>query len=240
MKLEVLAHWNGLGATKSGAIRCGHGARRCRYHTRPRPAPSLQPVENIRMQQLIELAPLVVFFIAWKFFDIYVATAVLMVAMLLLVAWDWLRTREVPKMHLVSAILVWIFGAATLILHDVRFIQMKPTILYWLIALVLGGSIWIGKMTLLERLMSSTIPADHKVPPATWRNASLVSALFYAALGGVNLWVAHTMSEEQWVFFKTWLTIPVVFVFTAGILFWVLRGYESKDDPKDEPPQASA
>src|SRR5688500_15423897 len=100
------------------------------------------------MQQLIELAPLIAFFAVWKFADIYAATAVLMVAMLLLVAWDWMRTRVVPKMHLVSAVLVWIFGAATLILHDVRFLQMKPTIFYWLIALVLGGSIWIGKKTL--------------------------------------------------------------------------------------------
>ncbi len=192
------------------------------------------------MQQLIELAPLIAFFIVWKFFDIYMATAVLMGAMLLLVAWDWLRTRQVPKMHLLSAVLVWVFGAATLILHDVRFIQLKATIFYWLVALVLGGSVWIGRITMLERLMGTTIPEDHKVPPTTWRNASLVAALFYAALGGVNLWVARTMSEETWVIFKTWVSIPLVFVFTAALLFWLLRGYEPKDAPKDEPPQASA
>ncbi|MBC8025293.1 MAG: septation protein IspZ [Steroidobacteraceae bacterium] len=192
------------------------------------------------MQVLIELAPLIAFFVVWKFSDIYMATAVLMGAMLLLVAWDWLRTRKVPKMHLLSAVLVWVFGAATLILHDVRFIQLKATIFYWLIALVLGGSIWIGRITVLERLMSTTIPEDHKVPPATWRNASLVAALFYATLGGVNLWVARTMTEENWVFFKTWLTIPLVFVFTGGLIYWLLRGYEPKDGPKDEPPKASA
>jgi intracellular septation protein len=191
------------------------------------------------MQQLIELAPLIAFFIFWKFYDIYVATAVLMGAMLLLVAWDWLRTRRVPKMHLLSAVLVWVFGAATLILHDVRFIQLKATIFYWLIALVLGGSVWIGRITVLERLMGTTIPEDHKVPSSTWRNASLVAAFFYAALGAANLWVARTMSEENWVFFKTWLTIPLVFVFTAGLIFWLLRGYEAKDGPKDDPPKAA-
>lgn len=192
------------------------------------------------MQQLIELAPLIAFFIFWKIYDIYVATAVLMGAMMLLVAWDWLRTRQVPKMHLLSAVLVWVFGAATLILHDVRFIQLKATIFYWLIALVLGGSIWIGRITVFERLMGTTIPGDHKVSPATWRNASLVAALFYAVLGGVNLWVARTMSLETWMIFKTWISIPLVFVFTAGLLFWLLRGYEPKDGPKDEPPKASA
>jgi intracellular septation protein len=187
------------------------------------------------MQQLIELAPLIAFFIVWKFSDIYMATAVLMGAMLLLVVWDWVRTRTVPKMHLLSAVLVWVFGAATLILHDVRFIQLKATVFYWLVALVLGGSVWIGRITVLERLMGASIPEDHKVPPATWRNVSLVSALFYAALGGANLWVARTMSEENWVFFKTWLTLPLVILFTAGLIYWLLHGYQPKDEPKDDP-----
>jgi intracellular septation protein len=192
------------------------------------------------MQQLIELAPLIAFFVVWKFSDIYMATAVLMGAMLLLVAWDWLRTRAVPKMHLLSAVLVWVFGAATLILHDVRFIQLKATVFYWLVAVVLGGSIWIGRITVLERLMGASIPPDHTVSPATWRNVSLVSALFYAALGGTNLWVAQTMSEETWVFFKTWVTIPLVFIFTAGLIYWLLRGYEpKKHGPDGDPPKAS-
>lgn len=187
------------------------------------------------MQTLLELAPLIVFFAVWKFADIYAATAVLMGAMLLLVAYDWLRTREVPKMHLLSAILVWVFGAATLILHDVRFIQLKATVFYWLVALVVGGSVWIGRKTVLERLMSGSIPQDHAVAPSTWRNLSLLAALFYLAMGGANLWVAHTMSEARWVFFKTWVSIPLVFVFTAGLMYALLRGYEPKSESKDEP-----
>jgi intracellular septation protein len=192
----------------------------------------VRPTEKNRMQTLMELAPLILFFAVWKFTDIYIATAVLMVGMLLLLLWDWLSTRSIPKMHLLSAVLVWMFGAATLILHDVRFIQLKATVFYWLVALVIGGSVWIGRITVLERLMSSTIPADHKVAPTTWRNVSLVTALFYAVLGGVNLWVAQTMSEKAWVFYKTWLSVPLVFLFTAGILYWLLRGYEPKEEPK--------
>jgi intracellular septation protein len=189
------------------------------------------------MQTLIELAPLIAFFAAYKFAGIYVATAVLMGAMLLLLAWDWFSRREIPKMHLVSAVLVWVFGTVTLVLHDVRFIQWKATVFYWLVALVLGGSIWIGKKTLLERLMIAAVPEGHTVPTATWKRTSLVAALFYLALGAVNLWVAYTMSEKTWVFFKTWLTIPLVFAFTAGLMFWILRGYQTEDGPKDEPPK---
>jgi intracellular septation protein len=185
------------------------------------------------MQTLIELAPLIAFFGAYKFAGIYVATAVLMGAMALLLGWDWISKREIPKMHLISAILVWVFGTVTLVLHDVRFIQWKATVFYWLVAIVLGGSIWVGQKTLLERLMTAAIPEGHTVPASTWKLTSAVAALFYLALGGVNLWVAYTMSEKTWVFFKTWLTIPVVFVFTAGLMFWILRGYEPKDGPKE-------
>jgi intracellular septation protein len=187
------------------------------------------------MQTLLELAPLILFFGVWKFTDIYIATGVLMAGMLLLLVWDWISTRTVPKMHLLSAVLVWIFGTATLILHDVRFIQWKATIFYWLVALVLGGSCFIGRKTVLERLMGGSVPPDHAVTPAKWRTLSLVSAVFYLALGGANLWVASTMSEAAWMTFKTWITIPVVFVFTAALIFWLLRGYEPKDEAGDEP-----
>jgi intracellular septation protein len=181
------------------------------------------------METLIELAPLIAFFAAYGIGGIYLATAVLMVAMLLLLVFDWLRKRTLPRMHLVSAVLVWIFGAATLILRDVRFIQWKATVFYWLIALVLAGSVWIGKQTLLERLTAKALPEDFTVGPAKWRNLSLLAALFYFALGGANIWIAYRMSEKTWVFFKTWLTIPLLFAFTAGLMFWLLRGYQPKD-----------
>ena len=185
------------------------------------------------MQTLIELAPLIAFFGAYSFAGIYVATAVLMVAMLLLLGWDWLSKRVIPKMHLISAVLVWVFGTATLLLHDVRFIQWKATVFYWLIGLVLAGSIWIGKKTLLERLMTSARSECHVVSSSTWKRTSLVAALFYLALGGVNLWIAYSMSEKSWVFFKTWLTVPLIFLFTGGLMFWILRGYEPKEEAKE-------
>ena len=112
------------------------------------------------MQSLIEFFPLVAFFAAWALGGIYVATAVLMGAMVLLLAWDWFRTRTLPKMHLISAVLVWVFGGITLILHDVRFIQWKATVFYWAIAVLLAGSVWIGRKTLLERLLVTDVAAE--------------------------------------------------------------------------------
>jgi len=184
------------------------------------------------MQQLIELAPLAAFFGAWALTDIYVATAVLMGAMFLLLAWDWLSSRKLPTMHLVSAVLVWVFGAATLILHNSRFIQWKATVFYWLVAVVLAGSIWIGRTTLLERLMAKALPEGMKVEPAVWRNLSLVTALFYVALGGVNIWIAYHMSEKAWIVFKSWIALPLLFVFNIGLVFWLMRGHDDQDTPE--------
>jgi intracellular septation protein len=186
------------------------------------------------MQNLLELAPLLVFFGVYATAGIYAATAALMAAMLLLLAYDWLATRKLPTMHLVSAVLVWVFGAVTLVLRDVRFIQWKATVFYWLIALVLLGSVWIGRQTLLERLMAKAVPENLVVPPGKWRSASVVAALFYVAIGGVNLWVAYRMSEARWVFFKTWLMVPIIFVFTAGLMFWLLHGPAEKTEPRKE------
>jgi intracellular septation protein len=181
------------------------------------------------METLIELAPLIAFFVTYKWFGgIYPATAVLMGAMLLLLAWDWLRTRKVPQMHLISAILVWVFGIATLLLRDVRFIQWKATVFYWIVALAIGGSVWIGRMTLLERLIGKSLPEGVTVSSARWRNLSLVAAAFHLALGALNLWVAYNLSEAAWVTFKTWVVVPLLFVFTAFLIFWILRG-ETKE-----------
>ena len=177
------------------------------------------------METLIELAPLIAFFIAYKWFGgIYVATVVLMVAMALLLAYTWLRTRKISQMHLISALLVWVFGIATLLLRDERFIQWKATVFYWLVALAIGGTVWIGRMTLLERLLGKSLPSEVVVSPTRWRHLSLAAAAFYLLLGVANLWVAYNMSMDTWVTFKTWVVVPLVFVFMGGLIFWILRG----------------
>ena len=79
------------------------------------------------MQTLLEFAPLIAFLIAYRLADIYVATATLMIAMLALLAFDFARTRRIPPMHGISAGLVLLFGGATLLLHDERFIDRKST-----------------------------------------------------------------------------------------------------------------
>ncbi len=132
------------------------------------------------MQFLFELAPVIAFFIAYKLGGIYVATATIMVAMAVMLAVDYLRTRRISTMHGLSAVLVFVFGAATLILHDKRFIQWKPTVFYWLVSVCLLGSMWIGKQPLLQRLAERGARGREGglevLRPARWRAGERSSA----------------------------------------------------------------
>ena len=92
------------------------------------------------MQALAEFAPLLAFIVTYYLRGLYAATAVLMLAMLVLVAVDWLRLRRVPPLHALSVVLVLLFGSATLLLHNRVFIQWKPTVFFWLASLAFLGS----------------------------------------------------------------------------------------------------
>ena len=114
------------------------------------------------MQATLNFLPLAAFMLAYKFGGIYVATAVLMASMLLLALVDYLRMRRVSPMHAVSTVLVLIFGTATLVLHDPRFLKVKPTLLLWIMALAFLGSQWIGATPLAQRLLEPALPPDAK------------------------------------------------------------------------------
>jgi intracellular septation protein len=175
------------------------------------------------MQALTAFAPLVAFFIAYSLRGLYVATAVLMVAMLLLVGIDWLRTRRVPPLHALSTVLVLILGAATLWLHNRLFIQWKPTILFWVISLAFLASLRIGERPLAQRMLAPLIEGELQVSPPQWRRLNSWSVVFYALLGALNLAVAYGASERAWVYFKLFGLAALVFVFMLAQLLWLNR-----------------
>src|SRR5258706_11601065 len=92
------------------------------------------------MKFLFDIFPVVVFFVAFKLFDIYVATAVAIGATFLQIGWTWLRHRKVENMLWVSLAVIVVFGGATLVLQNETFIKWKPTVLYWLFAATMAVS----------------------------------------------------------------------------------------------------
>jgi intracellular septation protein len=189
------------------------------------------------MQALLEFAPLVAFFVAYRVSGLYAATAVLMIAMAILLIVDYVRLRRVPAMHALSAVLVFLFGTATLVLHDLRFIQWKPTVFFWLAALAFLGSQWIGKQTLTQRLLSAALGGeDARVAESTWKRLNLLWVVFYGLLGGLNLFVAFNFSEHVWVPFKV-IGLPIInLLFVGAQVAWLVRrGSAGTGEPSPQP-----
>jgi intracellular septation protein len=173
------------------------------------------------MQALAEFAPLLAFIVTYYLRGLYSATAVLMVAMLALLAVDWLRTRRVPPLHALSAVLVLVFGSATLLLHNRQFIQWKPTVFFWLASIAFFGSFWIGKQTLTQRFLGAALGERLQVSEALWRRLNGWWTAFYAALGALNLIVAHYASERTWVNFKVFGLTLLTLAFVALQIVWL-------------------
>jgi intracellular septation protein len=182
------------------------------------------------MLSVLEFAPVAVFGLAYYLHGIYVATAALMGSMLVLLVIDFAWLKRVPTMHAVSAVLVFVFGAATLILHNQRFIQWKPTVLFWLVSLGFLGSFWIGKRTLAEQLLGKALgemlSLGQQIEPRQWRILNGQSAIFYALLGALNLFVAFNASERTWVNFKLFGLTAATAIFMTLQMLWLTRRAE--------------
>jgi intracellular septation protein len=175
------------------------------------------------MQALLEFAPLAVFLVAYYAAGLYAATAALMVAMGVLLVIDYARGRRVPPMHVLSAVLVFAFGTATLVLHNQRFIQWKPTVFFWLASLAFLGSFWIGERPLAQRFLSAALAGEVHVAPAVWRRLNWLWIVFYLLLGVLNLLVAFNASERTWVNFKVFGLTIATFLFIAAQIAWLAR-----------------
>ena len=163
------------------------------------------------MKLLFDFLPILLFFVAYKMADIYVATGVLIVVTLAQVGWTWLRQRQVEKLPLVTAGLVLVLGGATLILHDPIFVKWKPTVVNWLFGVAFLGSCFIGKKTLLERMLGQQL----ELPPPVWVKLTFAWAIFFCVMGLANLYVAFTFDENTWVNFKLFGGIGLMLVFAV-------------------------
>lgn len=178
------------------------------------------------MKLLLDFLPIIIFFAVYKSTDdIILATAVLIPATMLQMAWTWWKTHTIEKMQLVTLGLVVVMGGATVLLQDKTFIQWKPSVVNWLFGLAFLGSQFIGKKPIVQRIMDSSIT----LPDAIWRNLNIAWTLFFMAMGVVNLIVVYTMSEEAWVNFKLFgmLGLTLIFIILQGL-------YLARHIPKDE------
>lgn len=161
------------------------------------------------MKFLLDYAPALLFFAAYLVADIYVATAVLMVAAIALVLVYRVWQGHWHKSHLVVAVLATVLGGLTLAIHDPMFIKFKPTAVYGVFALALLGSHFIGDKVLLARIPQKTF----QFPDPVWRRVNLAWAGFFIGCAVLNFYVADNYDEATWVKFKTFGFTALMFVF---------------------------
>ncbi|MEW6313560.1 MAG: septation protein A [Pseudomonadota bacterium] len=161
------------------------------------------------MKFLFDLFPIILFFIAFKFADIYVATAVAIAATFGQIGWVWLRHRKVDTMLWVSLGVIVVFGGATLVLHNETFIKWKPTVLYWLFAAILLTSMLVFRKNLIRVMLEQQMT----LPEPVWVRLNFSWVTFFAAMGALNLYVAYNFPTETWVNFKLFGGMGLMFAF---------------------------
>jgi len=169
------------------------------------------------MQLLIDYIPIVAFFVAYFQRDIFFATGVLMAVMPIVLLLQWLVTKKVSKIYVVSTVLVLVLGSATLFFRAPGFLYWKPTVLNWGIAAVFLGSQWIGGKTIVERMLGGAATLSR----GQWVRLNQIWVVFFVIVGALNLYVAYRFSEEFWVKFKLFGMLGLTFVFVVVQSIWL-------------------
>lgn len=179
------------------------------------------------MKFLIDFFPVLAFFIAFKVPQdpeqgIYLATAVLIVATIIQLAVNWFIYSRFEKAHLITFAVVLVFGGATLLLHDERFIKWKPTIVVWIFAAIALASEFIGDKNLFRRFIGMI---DQKInaPDFVWSRLNMSWAVFFILVGLLNLYVAFNFDRAVWVDFKVIGLTIINVVFMAGQIIYLFR-----------------
>jgi len=145
------------------------------------------------MKLLYDFLPIVLFFVAYKLYGIYAATAVAIVASVVMVAIGWIKHRKIERMHLVSLAVISVMGGLTLWLQDKAFVMWKPTLINWLFGAVFLGSSLLGK-PLVQRLLDGQL----SLPSVVWSRLNWMWVGFFVLSGFANLVVAkHYLNAED-------------------------------------------
>ena len=160
---------------------------------------------------LIEMGPLVAFFIGnWKA-GIFWGTGIFMVATAISLSVSWALTRKIAMVPLVSAVFVAIFGALTLWLHSDLFIKVKVTLINALFGAVLLGGVAFGR-SYLKLVMGEAV----KLTEAAWRTLSIRWGVFFLCLAVLNEIVWRSVPTDQWVNFKVFGLLPLTLLFAVA------------------------
>ena len=176
------------------------------------------------MKFLFDLFPVILFFVAFKLADIYVATGVAIAASFAQVGWLKLRGKKVEPMLWASLAIIALFGGATLVLQDETFIKWKPTVLYWMFCAVLAGAFLLFRRNLIRVMLSEQV----QLPEPIWARLNWSWIGFFAFMGAANLYVAYNFSTDLWVNFKLFGGMGLMLLFVVAQALFLAKHIEEK------------
>ena len=177
------------------------------------------------MKFLFDMFPVILFFVVFKLYGIYPATAVAIAATIGQIAWVYFRHGKVEPMMWASLAIISVFGGATIYLQNETFIKWKPTVLYWLFAAALAIASAFFKKNLIRAMMEKQV----QLPDPVWGRLLLSWIAFFAVMGILNLYVAFNYSTDTWVNFKLFGGMGLMLIFVFGQAMMLARHIQEKN-----------
>ncbi len=176
------------------------------------------------MKFLFDYFPIVIFFVSYKLWNIYVATALTMLASVLQVGVYWLLHKQFEKLHVITLGFIIVLGGSTLLFHNDIFIKWKPSIVYWAFSIVLLASQFVGRKSLIHRMLDEKI----NLPITIWRRLNTSWVGFFTLLGFINLYVVYHYSTNVWVNFKLFGCLLLTLMFILLQAVYISRHLQTK------------
>jgi len=182
------------------------------------------------MNFLVDFLPIVVFYVTYKFVNLYFATGVAIAMTVVMLAWMKLTGRQIEPMRWASLVIIVVFGGATLLFQDETFIKWKPTVLYGLFVLLLVGARLRGRNALAGMMRNQLT-----LPDSVWNRLSAMWVGFFFLMAVLNLLIAYRFDTETWVNFKlfgaTGLTVVNVLLQAVYVNRHLQQGTVGADEP---------
>ncbi|WMS87197.1 inner membrane-spanning protein YciB [Pleionea litopenaei] len=174
------------------------------------------------MKVLLDFFPVLAFFLTYKLFDVYVATAVLIGASLLQTLGHRIIKKRFEKLHVMTFVISLIMGGMTIAFRDDAFIKWKVSVVYWILSAVIW-IYWLRGTMLLKQLFESLFKQELGLTQKLWGYINAFWGLLLLAMGGLNIWIAYHFDLDTWVNFKVWGTMAVQLVTMIGTFVVIFK-----------------
>jgi intracellular septation protein len=169
-----------------------------------------------------------IFFIAFKFYDIYVATCVGIVGTAIQVVVHRIWKGQFDKKQLMVFGIFVLFGGMTLYFHNPIFVKWKPSIVFWIFGITILFSHFMMKQPIMQRLMGNMLEGNAHIPLRVWKILNIAWGIFFILLGSVNIFIAYQFSTNVWVNFKLYGILSSLFLFAVAQSIYLARYLEQE------------